>query len=185
MPIYTGRGDEGQTDLWNMERVSKTSPRVEAYGTVDELNTVLGVARPTGHDDVDDQLGTVQNDLFTVQADLANPDSTPGEDDLAGVTACVSPEHVDRLEEWIDAHETTLPDLESFILPGGSEAGARLHQARAVCRRAERRTVAAVESDADVRRTPLEYLNRLSDYLFVAARVVNHRADVPERSPSY
>ena len=185
MPIYTGRGDEGETDLWNMERVSKTSPRVEAYGTVDELNTVVGVARPTGHDDVDDQLETVQNDLFTVQADLANPDSSPGDDDLPGVTACVREDHVDRLETWIDAHEADLPDLESFILPGGSDAGARLHQARAVCRRAERRTVAAVEADDSVRRMPLEYLNRLSDYLFVVARVVNHDAGVPEENPSY
>lgn len=185
MPIYTGRGDEGETDLWNMERVSKTSPRVEAYGTVDECNTVIGVARPTGFEDVDDQLATVQNDLFTVQADLANPDSSPGEDDLPGVTACVREDHVERLEEWIDAHEADLPDLENFILPGGSEAGAHLHQARAVCRRAERRTVAAVEADDEIRTKPLEYLNRLSDYLFVLARVVNHHAEVPEENPSY
>lgn len=185
MPIYTKRGDEGETDLWNMERVSKTSPRVEAYGTVDELNTVLGVARPTGFEDVDDQLGTVQNDLFTVQADLANPDSSPGEDNLPGVTACVREEHVERLETWVDAHEADLPDLESFVLPGGSDAGAQLHRARAVCRRAERRTVAAVEAEADLRAMPLEYLNRLSDYLFVLARVANHRADVPGESPSY
>ncbi len=184
MSIYTGRGDDGETDLWNMDRVPKSDPRVEAYGTVDELNTVVGVARPTGHDDLDEQLATVQNDLFTVQADLANPDSSPGEDGQ-GVTACIRADHVDRLEEWIDAHQADLPDLESFVLPGGTEAGARLHQARAVCRRAERRTVAAAEADDAIRQTPLEYLNRLSDYLFVAARVVNHRADVPERNPSY
>ncbi len=185
MPIYTKRGDGGETDLWNMERVSKSSARVEAYGTVDELNTVIGVARPTGFDDVEDQLATVQNDLFTVQADLANPDSTPGEDDMPGVTACVRDDHVEQIEEWIDDHEATLPDLQNFILPGGGEAGSQLHHARAVCRRAERRTVAAVEAEDDLRTAPLEYLNRLSDYLFVLARVVNHRADVPEENPSY
>jgi cob(I)alamin adenosyltransferase len=184
MPIYTKRGDEGETDLWNMERVSKTAPRVEAYGTVDECNTVVGLARPTGHDDLDDQLQTVQNDLHVVQADLANPDSTPGEDDAPGVTACVRPDHVERLETWIDTHQDTLPDLEDFVLPGGTEVAARLHQARAVCRRAERRTVAAAEAD-DIQAAPLQYLNRLSDYLFVLARVCNHREGVTEENPTY
>jgi len=185
MPIYTGRGDEGMTDLWNMDRVPKTSDRVEAYGTVDELNSLLGTVRPTGHDDVDEQLGAIQNHLFVVQADLANPDSTPGEDpDLEGITVCIRAEHVDRLEEWIDAHEADLPDLQSFVLPGGSEGGAGLHHARSVCRRAERRTV-ALSREVGINDHVVEYLNRLSDALFVIARVVNHREGAEEESPTY
>jgi cob(I)alamin adenosyltransferase len=184
MPIYTRRGDEGMTDLWNMDRVPKTSPRVEAYGTVDELNTVVGTARPTGHDDVDEQLGTIQNHLFVLQADLANPESTPGEDDAEGITACVRAEHVERLEEWIDGHEADLDRLQSFVLPGGSEAGATLHHARSVCRRAERRVV-DLSQEAEVNEHALAYVNRLSDALFVLARAVNRRDGVAEESPTY
>ncbi|PSQ16303.1 ATP:cob(I)alamin adenosyltransferase [Halobacteriales archaeon QS_8_69_26] len=184
MSIYTGRGDEGMTDLWNMDRVPKTSPRVEAYGTVDELNSLLGTAVPTGYEDVDEQLRAVQNHLFVVQADLANPDSSPGEDEGEGITACVRPEHVDRIEEWIDAHQEDLEPTTAFILPGGSEHGSRLHHARSVCRRAERRTVELAESE-DVNDHVLEYLNRLSDGLFVFARVVNAREGVEEENPTY
>lgn len=184
MPIYTGRGDEGMTDLWNMDRVPKTSSRVEAYGTVDELNTVVGTARPTGYDDVDDQLGAIQNHLFVLQADLANPESSPGEDDAEGVTACIRGEHIDQLEGWIDAHEEGLEQLQSFILPGGSESGARLHHARSVCRRAERRVVALAESE-EINDNALAYINRLSDALFVFARAVNSRDGASEESPTY
>jgi len=184
MPIYTGRGDEGMTDLWNMDRVPKTHRRVEAYGTVDEANSLLGTVLPTGHEDVDEQLGTIQNYLFVVQADLANPDSTPGEDDSEGITACIREEHVEQLETWIDDHQADLPDLQSFVLPGGSEAGAKLHHVRSVCRRAERRAVALAD-EAEINDAALEYLNRLSDLLFVLARVVNHREDVPEDNPTY
>jgi len=196
MPIYTKRGDEGKTDLWNMDRVSKTSPRVEAYGTVDELNSLLGTAIPTGHEDVDEQLRTIQNHLFVVQADLANPDSSPDEDgeggegeadeegDAGGITACVRADHVEELEGWIDDHQADLEPTTAFILPGGSEGGGRLHHVRSVCRRAERRTVELAEREA-INENALRYLNRLSDALFVLARAVNARDGVEEGHPTY
>ena len=179
MTIYTGRGDEGMTDLRDMSRVSKTSPRIEAYGTVDEANALVGSVRPTGYDDVDEILAGVQNHLHVVQADLANPD--PDEDDPR-----VSGEHVDRLESWIDEADEELDPLRSFVLPGGGEAGAKLHHARAVCRRAERRTVAlAAAEEANVNEAAVAYLNRLSDALFTFARLVNKRDGVREESPTY
>jgi cob(I)alamin adenosyltransferase len=177
MKIYTGRGDEGQTDLRDMSRVSKASPRIEAYGTVDELNAFVGVIRPTGYDDVDDLLREVQNHLHVVQADFANPD--PDEDDPQ-----VADDHVEHVEDAIDTFDAELDQLESFILPGGSGAGAKLHQARAVCRRAERRAV-ALEGQESVNETAVVYLNRLSDLLFTLARAVNNREGVPEESPTY
>jgi cob(I)alamin adenosyltransferase len=177
MKIYTGRGDEGQTDLRTMERVSKTSERIEAYGTVDELNALVGRARPTGHDDIDEDLTRVQNRLHIAQADLANPD--PDEDDPV-----VQLEHVETVEERIDRYDEELDPLEDFILPGGADAGSRLHHARAVCRRAERRVVALGEANS-VNETALVYLNRLSDLLFTLARVVNAREGVPEENPTY
>lgn len=178
MTIYTGRGDAGETDLRDMTRVSKASPRIEAYGTVDELNALVGVARPTGYDDVDEELSAVQNDLHVVQADLATPD--PDEDDPQ-VTAA----QADRLEEWIDAHDEELEPLRSFILPGGGDAGARLHHARTVCRRAERRAVALASEEPATNEAAITYLNRLSDYLFTAGRVVNARDGELEESPTY
>lgn len=177
MPIYTGRGDDGQTDLRDMSRVSKASERIEAYGTVDELNALIGVARPTGHDDVDGQLAAVQNHLHVVQAELANPD--PDEDDPR-----VRPEHVEQVEAWIDGYDDELDQLQSFILPGGSDSGARLHHARAVCRRAERRAIALAGAE-EIAEPPVHYLNRLSDALFTFGRVVNKRDGVPEENPTY
>ena len=177
MKIYTGRGDEGKTDLRTMERVSKASPRIEAYGSVDEVNALVGTVRPTGHDDVDDHLREIQNHLHILQADFANPD--PDEDDPA-----VDEDHVEQLEAWMDGYDDELEPLQSFILPGGSEAGASLHHARTVCRRAERRAV-ALEAEEDVNDAAVTYLNRLSDALFVFGRVVNQREDVPEESPTY
>ena len=178
MKIYTGRGDEGMTDLRNMDRVSKASPRIEAYGTVDEVNALVGVVRPTGYDDVDDQLRKIQNHLHVVQADFANPD--PDDDDPQ-----VREEHVEQLETLMDDYDDELDPLESFILPSGSEPGAKLHQARAVCRRAERRAVTFGSEEAGVNDAAIIYLNRLSDCLFTLARVVNKREGVPEESPSY
>ncbi|MFB6192543.1 MAG: cob(I)yrinic acid a,c-diamide adenosyltransferase [Haloarculaceae archaeon] len=178
MKIYTGRGDEGMTDLRDMSRVSKTSERIEAYGTVDEVNCAVGVIRPSGHDDVDEKLRRVQNHLHIVQAELATPDRD------AEDTPHVREEHVDRLEAWIDEYDEELDPLESFLLPGGSEAGAKLHQARAICRRAERRTVALAAGDP-INAEVVTYLNRLSDALFTFARVVNAREGVPEESPDY
>ena len=176
MKIYTGRGDEGLTDLRNMDRVSKASARIEAYGTVDEVNSLVGMVRPTGYDDVDSQLRAIQNHLHIVQADFADPEEG---DPVVGES------HVDQVEEWIDSHDEKLDSLESFILPSGSDPGAKLHHARSVCRRAERRAVAFAAEEASVNDTAIVYLNRLSDALFTLARVVNKREGVPEENPTY
>jgi cob(I)alamin adenosyltransferase len=177
MKIYTGRGDEGMTDLRDMSRVSKTSPRIEAYGTVDEANALVGSVRPTGYDDVDQWLERIQNHLHIVQADFANPD--PDDEDPV-----VTGDHVDALESWIDEATEQLDPLQHFVLPGGSEAGAKLHHARAVVRRAERRAV-AFAADEPVNDAAVVYLNRLSDALFTFARLVNKRDDVREERPTY
>jgi cob(I)alamin adenosyltransferase len=178
MKIYTGRGDDGLTDLRNMDRVSKASERIEAYGSVDEVNALVGRARPTGYDDVDDALARVQNHLHIVQADFANPE--PDEDDPVARET-----HVEALEALIDGYDGELDTLEDFILPGGSEGGAGLHHARAVCRRAERRAVAFAAADPTANDTAVVYLNRLSDLLFTLARVVNARDGVSEENPTY
>jgi len=178
MKIYTGRGDEGQTDLRDMSRVSKGSPRIEAYGNADELNSLVGTIRPTGYEDIDEDLAAVQNHLHIVQADFANPDPDPDD-------PVIEERHVDQLETWIDEASAELDPLESFILPGGSDAGAALHHARSVCRRAERRAV-AFQSEADgVNEQAVAYLNRLSDLLFTLARLVNEREGVTEGHPTY
>ncbi|MFC6724242.1 cob(I)yrinic acid a,c-diamide adenosyltransferase, partial [Halobium palmae] len=122
MTIYTGRGDEGQTDLRDMSRVSKTNARIEAYGTVDEANALIGTVRPTGHADLDETLEAIQNHLHVVQADFANPDPDEGD-------PRIREEHVERLEEWIDEADEELEPLRSFVLPGGGDAGAALHHA--------------------------------------------------------
>lgn len=178
MKIYTRRGDEGQTDLQNMDRVSKASPRIEAYGNVDEVNSLVGRVRPTGYDDVDEWLAAVQNHLHIIQADFANPE--PDDDDPV-----IRDEHVETIEAWIDTADEELEPLTAFILPGGGDAGARLHHARAVCRRAERRAVVLLEAEETVNETAVSYLNRLSDFLFVLARLVNSRDGVPEENPTY
>lgn len=177
MTIYTGRGDEGDTDLRDLSRVSKASPRIEAYGTVDEANALIGTVRPTGHDDLDDLLETVQNHLHVVQADLANPDPDPDDPQ-------VTEDLVTTLEDRIDAFDEELEPLQSFILPGGGEVGARLHHARTVIRRAERRTIELAQSEP-INETVVTYLNRLSDLLFTVGRVANARAGEPEEPPSY
>ncbi|PSQ53433.1 ATP:cob(I)alamin adenosyltransferase [Halobacteriales archaeon SW_8_65_20] len=178
MKVYTGRGDKGMTDLRDMSRVSKTSFRIEAYGTLDEVNSAIGVLRPTGYDDMDDQLREIQNHLHIMQADLATPD--PEDTD----TPHIQPSHTEWLEELIDGYDEELEPLESFILPGGSETGARLHQARAVCRRAERRCV-DLAGDEPINAEVVTYLNRLSDALFTLARAVNARDGMKEESPQY
>jgi cob(I)alamin adenosyltransferase len=177
MKIYTKRGDEGQTDLRDMSRVSKASPRIEAYGNVDELNSLVGRVRPTGYDDIDEWLREIQNHLHILQADFANPD--PDEDDPV-----VRAEHTEQLETWIDTADEELEPLTAFILPGGGDAGARLHHARAVCRRAERRAIVLMQ-DEPINDETVAYLNRLSDLLFVLARLVNARDGVPEENPTY
>jgi cob(I)alamin adenosyltransferase len=174
--IYTRAGDNGETSLFDGRRVSKSDLRVDAYGEIDELSAVIGVALASDlPPDVADMLQAIAGDLFALGARLADPDRkvAPRVDKVA-----LGPEEVGRLERWIDRFEAELPPLRRFILPGGSRAGAALHLARTVCRRAERR-IATLGPD-DVDRDARAYVNRLSDFLFVAARAVNHRAGVPE-----
>ncbi|NLX11454.1 MAG: cob(I)yrinic acid a,c-diamide adenosyltransferase [Chloroflexi bacterium] len=168
MKIYTKTGDEGETSLFAGGRVSKAHLRLHAYGTVDELNAILGlVVAQNLTSELHEALVRVQDDLFVVGADLATP-----LDAEAKWIVRVSEAMVTRLEHEIDVWESGLPALKNFILPGGGMAGAFLHQARTVCRRAERWLVALQESE-DVNLHTLHYLNRLSDWLFVAARVGN------------
>lgn len=177
MTIYTGRGDEGKTDLRDLSRVSKTNTRIEAYGVVDEANSLIGTARPSGYDDIDEWLAAVQNHLHIIQAEFATPE--PDDDDPE-----IRQEHIDRLEGWIDTADSELEPLTSFILPGGGESGAALHHARSVTRRAERRAVALAQSES-INGEAVTYLNRLSDALFTFARLVNARDGVREESPTY
>ena len=176
MRIYTKTGDAGETGLFDGTRVSKADPRVEAYGEVDELNAWLGLVRATGiPTDLDELLAQIQRDLFALGAVLADPRHRIA----ARVTkAAIAAEDVVRLERAIDTLEATLPPLRRFILPGGLAAGAMLHLARTVCRRAERRTVSLGPEAVDP--VAVTYLNRLSDLLFVTARAVNARANAPE-----
>jgi cob(I)alamin adenosyltransferase len=172
--IYTRTGDAGRTRLATGETVSKSDPRVEAYGAVDETNACVGMARlHTGADAAFDALlGRIQNELFDLGADLATP---PKPDEAEGQALRIVESQVTRLEGEIDAMNAQLPELKSFILPGGSAAAAALHLARTVCRRAERDAVRLVEAGAPVSAPALRYLNRLSDLLFVAARYANDR----------
>lgn len=174
--IYTKTGDDGHTGLFDGTRVLKADPRVAAYGDIDELNAWLGAVRAEGVDgQIGDEIEHIQRDLFAVGATLADPRHKIA----ARVTkALVTGEHVERLEGLIDQFEAELTPLTRFILAGGSRAGAALHIARTVCRRAERRIVALGDEGADP--TVIVYVNRLSDLLFVMARVVNARAGVPE-----
>ncbi len=174
--IYTRTGDDGTTALGSGERRLKADLRVEAYGTVDETNAALGLARrATGQTDgpVDLMLARIQNDLFDLGADLARP---PAADEVEGKTLRVTQHQVDRLEAEIDELNAELAPLRSFVLPGGSDAAAALHVARTVCRRAERLMVAlAAQPNETVGAPALRYVNRLSDFFFVAARWVNDK----------
>ena len=179
MKIYTRTGDLGETSLFDGTRVQKSDARVDAYGDVDELNACLGLARASGpHGNIDPEieieLVRLQRDLFALGAQLADP-----REKLAArvTTAVLGDDDVARLEQVIDRFEAELPPLRRFILAGGSQPGAALHVARAVCRRAERRMVALGPAVDGVL---LRYINRLSDLLFVLARVVNHRAGAAE-----
>jgi len=174
--IYTKTGDAGETSLFDNTRVSKADARVDAYGEVDELNACLGSARAAGTDaDLDAVLEAIQRDLFALGARLADPSSRLAE---RVTKAAIAPVDVERLEQTIDRLEAGIPPLRRFILPGGAPAGAFLHLARTVCRRAERRVI-SLGPDA-VEPILFVYLNRLSDLLFVMARAANHRARKPE-----
>lgn len=175
--LYTRGGDRGETSLFGGDRVPKDHPRVDAYGQLDELSAALGlliVALPA--DELRDQLQQVQNELFDLGAELATPPESRLEYKLPpGV------EEADwrRLERLLDEYDAQVPPLRAFVLPGGHETAARAHLARTVCRRAER-AVVRLAHEEEVRADVLTYLNRLSDFLFVCARLLNVRAGVPE-----
>lgn len=182
MKIYTKTGDTGETGLFAGPRVRKDDPRIEAFGVVDELNAILGLARceslPPA---VDGTLAAVQNELFAVGAELASPDP------IKAGTAWIAESHVAALEQAIDALETHIPPLTQFILPAGNRGACTIHVARGVCRRAERRLVTlANEPDTQISAVLVRYLNRLADYLFVAARATNvlaGEAEIPWQKP--
>ncbi len=178
MKIYTRTGDAGQTALFGGGRVPKAKSRVAAYGEVDELNAVIGwAASVVGDDVVRERLASIQPDLLAIGAHLATPPAPPGRrrpplPQLPG-------DRVPVLERWIDESTAELPELRAFILPGGAPGAAALHVARTVCRRAERRVVELAE-EAPVEPDILVYLNRLSDLLFVLARLANRREGVAD-----
>ncbi len=203
MKIYTRTGDAGSTGLFGGPRVSKDDYRIEAYGTVDELNAVIGMVRSSGvSDEIDYQLDQIQHALFSIGAELATPN--PEAFDLR----IINQSHIAQMEGWIDQHESRLSPLKHFILPGGKPQASSLHLARSICRRAERRVVTLAREDdrvvdsgsmvdsqqnageaatpddgtitAPISESLIVFLNRLSDYLFVVSRVVNHQANVPE-----
>ncbi len=179
MKIYTRTGDDGTTGLFGGPRVDKHHLRIEAFGTVDELNCALGLARSTKlSGDIDSQLEQIQHWLFGLGADLSDVSNRADKEPFTRAS------QITQMEEWIDQLETALPPLKQFVIPGGCDAAAQLHLARAICRRAERRLVALfqLESETNPPPAPLELLNRLSDLLFVQARSENHRAklgDIP------
>lgn len=183
MKIYTRTGDTGETGLLGGPRVRKDDARIEAYGTIDELNAVLGLLHPEQlSDDLRQLLVSLQNDLFVIGAELATPQPEQHEMPSIGTT------DVERLEASIDRFEEELPPLKQFILPAGSRVGTTLHVARAVCRRAERRVVTLQEmANSAVSSSILVYLNRLGDLLFVLARFANQQAgqaEMPWKKPT-
>lgn len=176
--VYTRGGDKGETSLVGGARVSKADTRVEAYGDIDELNSFLGLARARLDSmelretlEIDEVLGMLQNDLFAVGSDLASPANV--------AVHRIDDRFIKRLEEAADGFLARLDPLKEFILPGGSAAGATLHVCRTIARRAERRVVALAAIE-EINDSVVVYLNRLSDLLFILARVVNRKADVPE-----
>jgi cob(I)alamin adenosyltransferase len=174
--IYTRTGDRGETALLGGTRVSKAAPRVAAYGEVDELNAWLGLVRASASDpQLNQMLERLQRDLFAIGSRLADPTGTVA--DRVAKTA-VPADVITQLEDWIDSFEAEVPALRRFILAGGSPSGAALHVARTICRRAERSVVAL--GSAQVEPEVIVYLNRLSDLLFVMARVANHRRGAAE-----
>lgn len=173
--IYTRGGDAGETSLGSGERVVKHAPRVEAYGTVDEANAAIGVARLHTAGEIDAMLGRIQNDLFDLGADLCIPEGGRRAEGALRITDI----QVERLEREIDAINARLAPLTSFVLPGGGPAAAHLHVARTIVRRAER-NLTRLAADETVNPAAIRYVNRLSDHLFVLARSLNDggRADI-------
>ncbi|HWV38954.1 MAG TPA: cob(I)yrinic acid a,c-diamide adenosyltransferase [Vulgatibacter sp.] len=174
--IYTKTGDKGQTGLFGGGRVRKDDPRVEAYGAVDELNAAMGAAEAAiGDPEIKAWIRKIQDELFVVGSELATPDPEAVKRQVIPVGA----EQVAAMEKIIDAVDEQVPPLRQFILPGGHPGSAHLHLARTICRRAERR-VLSFSDHAEVRPEVIAYLNRLSDLLFMLARLVNHREGVAE-----
>ena len=174
--IYTKTGDEGMTGLVGGQRVPKDSQRVETYGTVDELNSQIGVAIATGLcERLTTELGRVQNQLFDLGSDLATPATSQARHPVPTIQAS----HIDTLERLIDEFNEVVGPLANFLLPGGSPGAAQLHVARTICRRAERAATTLARDEA-IGATVLPYLNRLSDALFVMARYENHQRGVAE-----
>jgi len=184
MKLYTRTGDDGSTALFGGQRVAKDALRVQAYGTVDELNSFVGLCAVAAEGQRQERLLAIQARLFEIGADLATPRS--GDDDPGpGHIPRITETHVAELEAWIDEASDGLPEMKNFILPGGTELAARLHVARTVCRRAER-VVYTLAQEAPVGELIVKYLNRLSDLLFAMARHANHDAavaDVPWHAP--
>lgn len=174
MKIYTKQGDEGKTSLYGGDRVSKSSLRIDAYGTVDELNSWIGLALSFGLSEKGtNTLTTIQDHLFILGADLATPSSAKARIERLGEP------HVQLVENFIDEIEQELPALKNFVLPGGAKAGAHLHVARTICRRAER-AVVKCSKEEEISAVALKYLNRLSDLLFVTARFENKQSESSE-----
>lgn len=174
--IYTRSGDKGQTGLFGGGRVRKDDPRVEAYGAVDELNAALGLAESASDDpQVKGWLQRIQDELFALGSELA----TPKPDQVKRQVQPIGPEQTSALEGIIDQIDEEVPPLRHFILPGGHPCAAHLHLARTICRRAERRVISLAEQ-APVRTDVISYLNRLSDLLFMLARLVNCRNEIDE-----
>ncbi|MFB6190287.1 MAG: cob(I)yrinic acid a,c-diamide adenosyltransferase [Candidatus Nanohaloarchaea archaeon] len=171
--VYTGRGDEGETDLGSGESIEKDSGRIEAYGTVDELNSLVGLIASKNPGKLE-EFEQIQNELHVLQAELANRNSEHR----------ITAEDVERLEERCDAYQEDLPPLRDFVLAGGTEVASLLHMARSVTRRAERRIV-ALKDERYVRPEVLTYINRLSDLFFLMARDENHESGVEEKNPDY
>lgn len=182
MKIYTRTGDKGETSLFTGERVGKQDPTIEAIGTVDECNCCIGLAiamigKQPEFKQIKEQLETIQHALFDLGAALATPRTRAINSKIEKTR--FDQEETALLEKWIDEMDATLPKLHSFILPGGNPCGANLHLARSVCRRAER-LVVPLHKKNDVSDHVLVYLNRLSDYLFILSRYVNHLTHSPE-----
>lgn len=171
--VYTGRGDRGRTDLSSGERVSKNAERIQAYGTVDEINSITGLAA-SYTSDKEKELEEIQNELHILQAELANR-----EPDVK-----ITEKNIDRLEDLCDEYQDKLPVLQDFVLAGGSKSASHLHLARSVCRRAERKIV-ELDKDEELREEVLAYINRLSDLYFLMARHENHVNGVEEKNPKY
>lgn len=179
MKLYTKFGDHGETALGDGTRVWKNAPRVDAYGTVDELNAVLGWCRTqAGQSDLGEPIVQIQRDLFVLGAQLAaTSESNPVNERVSAIV--IGAEHIRRLEQWIDQAVAAVEPLSRFVLPGGCELAARFHTARTVCRRAERAVVTLHRGEPTADEV-IVYLNRLSDLLFAWARVANRQANIAE-----